>query len=152
MTLGGVASTVPVPLGRVGGRLRLMCEDDADDRNPHHAQVDSQPPRCNRHFALHKAHLAANRQRKKAGLPQQEWEPDVSPEDQGHMVIDPADVQQLAELLGRISYYRAAMWEHEQRPARYAKAVKGLHTEANQLAQFFYELGIEEVRGRRLDR
>lgn len=144
---------MPEPLGPSGGPLRLMCEDGGK-ANPHHAQVSSQPPRCNRHYDRYQAHLTNNRRRRANKQPENDWDPGpASPEDQGHLLIDPDDLDiLLGTVLPEITKARLAMYDAAERPDRRAAAVDRLDAACKQLLKFFDEIGAEAVRSHRPDR
>lgn len=130
----------PDDLDPGGGPMALLCHDHHRTA-PHYAQLNSQPPRCRRHFLLYTAHQSTMRSRKSRGQPVWDYDPGYPrPEDTGTLMLDNDELGYLiSDLLGPINRARLGMYDATKAgdADSYREAAEKLSATAQTLADWF---------------
>ena len=91
--------------------MALLCHEHKRTA-PHYAQLNSQPPRCRRHFLAYTAHQSTMRSRKSRGQDTWPYDPGrPGPEDTGSLMLDTGQLIYLLGLLGKTVKARADMFD-----------------------------------------
>lgn len=139
----------PEGLGPGGGPLGLMCNEHRKTA-PHWAQLNSQPPRCRRHFIAYTAHQSTMRSRKSRGQDTWPYDPGLpTPEDSGTLMLDHDELGYLiSDLLGPINKARLAMYDARESgsTAKYQTAAEKLSNVAKTLYDWFdQDLRVDDI-------
>ena len=138
----------PDDLDPRGGPMALLCHDH-QKAAPHYAQLNSQPPRCRRHFQMYTAHQSTMRSRKSRGQPIWDYDPGYPrPEDTGALMLDHDDLGYLVnELLKPITEARLGMYDARKanNTKDYQDAAEALSAAAQTLSGWFDDLRIVDI-------
>jgi len=139
-------------LGAGGGPEGLLCVDRTPE-SLHYAQVvpPRGEPRCYRHQRLWAKHASANGTRRHRGQPEQDYTPEVTPEDSGYLLLDHDNLTDLELIFDRGSGYREQMRRHAPDTDAYREAAAGLADFWEQIVEYFHDgLRLDELLDKRL--